>query len=210
MSMRTTLFSRSTRAPLLALAALPLFAAAAAAQDPTGVEAGPGGGPYAAFVIEGAVEYGGDNLATILYEDGSDQEMLSGQGATLAVGGQVRPSYNSPIALRATIGFKYQTTAATNAHITFTRVPIEVVASYDLTDDFWAGAGYVRHTAVKFRGDGIAEDDDFEDGNGATVELGWRWVALTYTAMKYTDSVGGEYDAGTFGLTFIATLPGRR
>jgi hypothetical protein len=196
-------FARSVRAPLLALAALPLFAAAAAAQEPTGVEAGPGGGPYAAFVLEGVVEYGGDNLGTILYEDGSEQKMLSGQGATLAVGGQVRPSFDSPLALRATVGFKYQTTAATNANITFTRVPIEVVASYDLTDDVWAGAGYVRHTAVKFRGDDIAPDEDFEDGNGATVELGWRWVALTYTAMKYTSEAGGEYNAGTFGLSFM-------
>ena len=122
----------------------------------------------------------------------------------------MRPSYASPLGLRATVGFKYQTTAADNAHITFTRVPIELVASYDLPNDLWIGAGLVHHTAVKFRGDGIGPDVEFDDATGGTAEAGWRWVALTYTALQYKDEAGGEYNAGVFGLSFIATLPSRR
>jgi hypothetical protein len=198
--MLASLLPRATRAPLFALAALPLFAVTAAAQP---------GGPSFQFVIEGAGEFGGDAIATVFFEDGSTQEVHGGQGVTLAGGGELRPSAGSPLALRGTVGFKFVTTKATNADITLTRVPVEVVATYDLPGGMWVGGGYVRHTALQFEGDDIGPDMEFDDANGATAELGWRWVALTYTAMRYTDAEGAEYDASNVGLSFIYRF-GRR
>lgn len=199
-------FARSVRAPLLALAALPLLACAAAAQadEPAAAPR-----PFFGFVLEGGIEGGGDEVATTLFEDGSTQEMHAGQGGTVAVGGQVRLNRESPLALRGTVGIKYVTTAATNAHINLTRVPIELVATYDVTPDVWIGGGLVRHTAMRFRGDGIGPDMDFEDATGGTVELGWRWVALTLTSLQYQDAQGGEYDASSAGLSIIYVF-GRR
>jgi hypothetical protein len=36
------------------------------------------------------------------------------------------------------------------------------------------------------------------------VELGWRWIALSYTQLDYTDEYGGNWDASSFGLTLIS------
>jgi hypothetical protein len=204
--MSSSFLARSLRAPLLALAALPLLACAAAAQaaepafDPAPA---PASGPFFGFVLEGGIEGGGDEMATTLFEDGTTQEMHAGQGGTVAVGGQVRMNRESPLALRGTVGLKYVTTAATNAHIRFTRIPIELVATYDLPSNVWIGGGVVRHTAMKFRGDGLGPDMDFDDATGGTVELGWRWAALTLTSLQYRDAEGGEYDASSAGLSII-------
>lgn len=204
--MFSSLFARPFRAPLLALAALPLLATAAAAQEAEpAVDPAPAAaaGPFFGFVVEGVLEGGGDEIGTTLFEDGTTQDMHAGQGGTVAVGGQVRLNRESPLALRGTVGMKYVTTAATNAHIRFTRIPIELVATYDLPSSVWIGGGVVRHTAMKFRGDGIGPDVDFEDATGATVELGWRWAALTLTSLQYRNEQGGEYDASSVGLSLI-------
>ena len=163
-------------------------------------------GPAFGFVIEAAGEIGGDPFATIEFEDGTTQDVETGRGLTVAVGGKVRPSAESPFAVRGTVGFKYVTTMADNVDITLTRVPIEVVGMVDLPRDLWIGAGFVRHSMVKFRGGGLGPDVDLDDANGATAEFGWRWVALTYTAMRYTDEAGAEYDASVFGLSLTHTF----
>lgn len=216
MPISAPLFARSTRTAFIALAAAPLLAVAAAAQSAPAAAANEapappaaGSGPSFRFVVEGAGEFGGDPVASVFFEDGSTQEVHGGQGVTLAGGGELRPSSQSPVAVRATVGFKYVTTRATNAHITLTRVPVELVATYDLPGGAWVGGGYVRHMALKFQGDGLGPDMEFDDANGATAELGWRWVALTYTAMRYTDAQGDGYDASNVGLSFVHRF-GRR
>jgi hypothetical protein len=183
------------RIPLLALATLTV-ATSAAAQTTA-----PASGPSLRFVVEGVVEGGGDEVATVTFEDGDTQTVRSGQGVSLAVGGHLRPNRESPFGVRATAGFKYVTTAADNAHITLTRIPLELVGTYELPNGINFAAGFVRHTAIKFRADGIGDDLEFEDANGATAEVGWKWVALTYTVMRYTDVDGGEYTANNAGVS---------
>ena len=34
------------------------------------------------------------------------------------------------------------------------------------------------------------------------MELAWKWLALTYTALEYTDTNGNAYDASSFGVSF--------
>jgi hypothetical protein len=160
-------------------------------------------GPVLAFVAEVAAEFGGEPIATVEFTDGTTQQMPAGQGLTVALGGQLRPSNDSPLGLRATVGFKFEGTAADNANIYFTRVPVELVGTYDLPQDLWIGAGYVRHTLMGFKGDDFGPDLDFSDANGATVELGWRWVALSFTGLRYTDEHGTNYDASAVGLSLI-------
>jgi hypothetical protein len=177
---------------------------------PAAAQAGPAapvappvpGGPYFGFVVESALEMGGDPVATVLFDDGESQDVNGGQGITLSVGGLFRPSRTSPFGVRATAGLKYVTTAADNAHIRLTRIPVEVIGTYNVTPDVWVGGGYVRHAMVRFNGDGIGPDLDFDDANGGTVEVGWRFVALSYTAMEYTDEDGNTYNASNGGIVF--------
>lgn len=155
------------------------------------------------LLAEIGVEYGGDRVAKFEFTNGGTQTMRAGQGGTAAVGVRVRPRRGSPLGVRATAGIKYVTTAADNANITLTRIPLEVVGSYHVTKDVWAGAGYVHHARIRFDGDRFGPDIEFKSANGATVEVGWRWAALTYTALEYTGGGAPGLDASSLGVAAV-------
>lgn len=194
------------RSSLVAVAGLVLSLPGIAASQQLPPQPAPFRGPSFGFVLEAALEAGGDRVVETLFEDGTTQTMRAGQGGTVAIGGEIRPHWESPLALRATVGFKYVTTAATNVDITLTRVPIEVVGTYTLANDFRVGGGYVRHSAARFKGGGLGPDVDFEEAQGGTIELGWRWLALSYTMLNYTDEFGNRYDASSGGLSLLGTF----
>lgn len=153
-------------------------------------------------IFEADLEFGGDDLATVSFTDGSSQDIAAGQGLSVAMGAHYRGT--SPFSVRGTVGYKYVTTAATNADISLGRMVFEVAGNYLWPSDWWLGVGLTHHTGIEFNGDGFGPDVDFEDATGPTVELGWRWIALSYTKMEYTDEFGGDWDASSLGLTFTS------
>jgi hypothetical protein len=190
------------------LLALGLFAAPLAAQD-TSTDAPRS---HVNAVVEGAVEFGGARVIDLTFQNGSSQALHAGQGLTLAAGMQFRPAAVPRLSVAGTVGFKFVTNASDNADIGITRLPIEVVGRWAVNRNWWAGAGVVRHAAVKINGDDFFADETLEASTGATLELGWRWAALTYTTMKYTDTTGGTLGAGSVGVTarWVVTRRGRR
>lgn len=152
------------------------------------------------FAAEVDLEYGGDNIATVEFEDGDSQHIKTGSGITVGLGAHYRAA-GSPFSVRGTVGYKYATTQASNADISVGRAVIEVVGNYLFVNDWWVGAGLTHHTAIKFRGDGFVDNIDFKDATGPTVEVGWRWIALSYTNLDYETKFGTEGDASSFGLT---------
>jgi len=155
-----------------------------------------------AFVLEGGVEYGGDEVVELLFANGDTQKLLAGQGGTIAAGLQFQPASVPRLSFAATVGFKFVTNASSNASIGLTRVPVELTGRWMLDPSWWVGAGLVSHQAVKVNGDGFLPDATLDASTGATLELGWRAVALTYTRIDYTDPVGAVFDAGSFGVSF--------
>lgn len=155
------------------------------------------------WVLEGGVEYGGDLLVTLLFTDGSDQDILAGQGGTVAFGFDVRPRSLPQVGIRTTAGIKFSSNASENADISFIRLPIEVVGSYYLPREWRVGAGLAYHTGVSFNGDGFVPDVDFDPATGLTLELGWKALALTYTTMEYSAG-GASFGASAIGVS--ATL----
>jgi hypothetical protein len=154
------------------------------------------------WVLEAAFEGGGARVAETYFTDGSSQTMRAGQGGTFAVGMEFRPRALPRLGLRGTVGWKFVTTAATNADIKLTRFPLEAAASWALDKDWHVDAGIVHHTGIRYDGGGFGPNAEFDPATGATLELGWRWVALTYTAMDYTDEFGYTYDASGYGVSF--------
>ncbi|MFC4310784.1 hypothetical protein ACFPN2_16945 [Steroidobacter flavus] len=155
------------------------------------------------FVFEGDLEYGGDDIATLSFVDGSSQDIKAGQGVSLALGGHYRAG-DSPFSVRGTIGYKYVTTKASNADISIGRTVFELVGNYLISDSWWVGAGITHQTGIKFDGDGWTPDIDFDDATGPTIEVGWRWFALSYTNLKYKGEFQGDIDASSFGLTAVS------
>lgn len=156
------------------------------------------GGKRLGFQIAAALEFGGDDVATVLFTDGSSQDVKAGQGITIAAG--MHYLVTPKIDLQATIGYKYVTTQANNADINLSRIPVEISAHYLLPNDFHIGIGGVTHQGIKFESDGVGEDAEFDDAYGVTASLGWRWVSLSYTDIDYKDEGGNKFDASNFGL----------
>lgn len=174
---------------------------------PTHAQTTPPLRPAVELVGEFAVELGGDVVAELFYTDGSTTTMRAGQGGTVSGGLRLRPREGSPLSLRTTVGYKFVLNPSTNSNARLTRIPVEVVAAYDVTPDVWVGAGYVLHAATKLNGDGFLPDLDFDPAHGGTVEVGWRWFAATATLISYTDELGNDYNANAFGVSAVVGLP---
>jgi hypothetical protein len=161
----------------------------------------------AKFLIDMGIEYGGDELLTVVFTNGEDQTMLAGQGGYIAAGGQIDFENLQALMFRFSIGIKYNTTAAENANIRLTRLPINIMPYWKISEDVRLGVGLTTHQSVKFKGDGFVPDVDFTSTMGPRVELGYKWAALTYTAVNYEAPNGEVFNASSFGFSVSFTLP---
>jgi hypothetical protein len=148
------------------------------------------------------LDFGGDDLVTVSFTDGDSQDVKAGQGVGFGVGGWFRPLENSPLEIQAALGYKYVTTAATDADIKVTRTTLQLNAVYRFANDWYVSGGLLRHMSPELDGDGFFEDIEFDDANGASVEFGWKWIGLHYTAMEYSSDLYEDADAGNIGLRF--------
>jgi len=162
--------------------------------------AGEKSGSKLGFLVEGDLEYGGDDIVTIDFEDGSSQDIKAGQGGTIALGGYFKPRVDGSFSVRATVGYKFVTSAADNADIGIDRMVYEIVGNYDWPSGWRVGAGLVQHTNIEFDADGFGRNVKFDDATGFTAEFGWKWISFSYTAIDYKDEFGGKWDAGSLGL----------
>jgi hypothetical protein len=154
------------------------------------------------FLIEGALEMGGDRLVRLDFTDGTSQELSAGQGGTIGAGFQWRPAAVPRFSAAATVGFKFVSNASENADIGITRVPLKLSGRWAVAPDWAIGAGLVRHGTVRINGDGFFDDETLTSSSGLQLEVAWRAVALTYTGLTYTDATGKAFDAGSIGLGF--------
>ena len=187
---------------LTGAALLALFCITAQAAGPASKDLGPRGG----FLGQFDLDFGGDELATVYFEDDDSQDLTAGQGVTLSVGGYFRPIDISSFEIDASIGYKYATTQADNADINVSRTVMQLGALYRWPNGFYMGAGLVEHFSPELNGDGFFEDVQFDDATGFNVEIGWRWISLHYTEIQYSneflDFFNEEIDASHVGLRF--------
>lgn len=158
------------------------------------------------FLLAGALELGGDEVAIIIFDDGSEQKVVAGQGGTLSAGIQIHLNKKENFALRSSLGIKYVTTKADNANIRLTRIPIHLTAHYFPDKNFRIGAGLVTHQSIRYRADGIGPDIDFKGAIGPVVEVAFKGIGLSYTIMTYTDESDNTYSANAIGLTLSGVL----
>lgn len=158
------------------------------------------------FLVDAGLEYGGDEFLEVFFTNGEDQTMRAGQGGYLAIGGQFEFASIESLMIRTYIGIKYNTTAADNANIRLTRLPFVFMPYWKINDDFRLGVGATKHLNVKFKGDGFVPDENWTSTWGTRFEFGYRWVALTYTSVKY-ETEFEDLSANSLGLSFSFVLP---
>ncbi|MFV1883088.1 MAG: hypothetical protein ACMZ7B_01160 [Balneola sp.] len=158
------------------------------------------------FLIGVALEFGGESVAEIQFEDGDTQDVYASQGGSIGIGAEVQFPSIDFLMLQGTIGIKYVTTQADNAHIRLTRFPIELTANWLITDDIKIGAGIAAHTNINFKADGIGPDASFDNAVGPLFEASYAGFGLRYTSMTYTDEFGFDYDATAIGVFYKGTI----
>lgn len=161
------------------------------------------------FLLGGVMEFGGDEVAKVYFTNGNTQSVKAGQGVSLAVGGELQLPKLEKFLLRATVGYKYVTTMADNAHIRLTRVPLHLTANWMAAKKLRLSAGLVKHQHIKFNADGLGEDVQLKSSTGPVFEIAYHGVGLTYTALKYKDQANASYSANAIGVSFTATIPKR-
>jgi hypothetical protein len=162
--------------------------------------------PHFGFSLEAAYEFGGADLATAYFQDGSTNNIRAGQGLTLGVGGNYRPTQLSPWDISLIAGYKFDQAGDSDHNIKFERIPIELIGSYEWQNGIRLGAGPVYHTNVKLDGGGFFPDVSLKNAFGGQVQVGWKWVALSYTFIRYEDDFGDSVDGGNWGIRFIGNF----
>lgn len=153
--------------------------------------------------IEAAAEVGGDDVAKVFYTNGDTQDVKAGQGITLAIGGHYRAE-KSPWDTVGTVGYKFVTTAASNADIGISRWTMKLEERYHANDSIWIGVGITQHSNINFDCGGLCPDMGFDDATGFVTSIGWKFIALTYTDIQYDGEDHHTYDASNVGLMFTA------
>jgi len=96
--------------------------------------------PALRFLVRGGLDFGGDKVAEIDFEDGSKQSVRAGQGGWVGIGAEYRVPALKKLLFHATVGYKYVTTKADNAHIRLTRVPLQFTTNWMATKKLRVGA----------------------------------------------------------------------
>lgn len=152
------------------------------------------------FLGQVDIDYGGDDVATVFFEDDDSQNLKAGQGLGISIGAYFRPMENSSFEIDATVGYKFSTTAASNANIGMDRTMLQLGGAYRWPNGFYLGAGVVQHLGPSLNGDGFFEDINFDDSTGFNFEIGWKWIALHYTQMTYSSDLYEDVDGSNIGV----------
>ncbi|GAB2540413.1 hypothetical protein [Rufibacter soli] len=159
------------------------------------------------FLLSGAFEFGGDKVAETQFTNGETQSTRAGQGVSVHAGGQFAFPNLDRFLVRATVGFKYVTTQADNAHIRLSRIPLHLTANYMATDKIRLGAGIASHQSITFKTDGLGQDFKLKGGTGAIFEVAYGVVGISFTAMSYKDEFQNSYSANAIGVTLSGVFP---
>lgn len=155
---------------------------------------------------------GADTLLVLEFDDGDDQEIKAGNGVSLFVAGGAIFFDHQPHQLETvlSLGVKLSTMQpTTNADLTFTRFPVDLLAFYRNPDWFFrVGGGVTTHLGNSLSGSGALSDldADLDSSLGGIVQAdfilsGW-FVGMRYTALSYTvDGADESLSANSLGVT---------
>ncbi|MCX9155555.1 hypothetical protein OPU71_05390 [Niveibacterium sp. 24ML] len=153
-----------------------LLAAVAACFCSLSAQADEGRSVY--FALTGGLTFGGDEIATIEYTNGTSTELRAGNLVNIGAGLLWAPA-DMPMSVQATLNYHVDDASADNGHASFSRVPVEVMGYYNGVSKWRFGAGlrFVNSVSAEFKRDGLAtETIEFSNALGYVFEAGYRFA----------------------------------
>ena len=149
---------------------------------------------------EAGLAYGGDTVGSIVFVGGDEQEIKAGDG--FSFGGGIVQRINDRFGIKYTAAYKVSFSAASNADVMKTVLPIDIVPYYR-TGDHKVGVGLSMHLSPEVDWDWLAPTMEFDDATGITLEYAFRRFGFSYTDIDY--ELGPlKYDASHFSFKFTS------
>jgi hypothetical protein len=160
-------------------------------------------------ILKTGFDFGGDNIVTVPFTDGSTRTLKGNQGFYVG-GGAAIINEAGNWELDVTLAYKFALIHATNGDLTWTRWPLEALVFYRF-QHVRLGGGLAYHISPKLEGSGVASNLDikFKDAAGGVLQVDWRITEKISTGVRYTvltyDAKApftGSVKSDGLGLTF--------
>jgi hypothetical protein len=149
---------------------------------------------------EFAASYGGDPIGTILFVGGTTQDIDSGNG--LSAGGGFYHRISTSFGMKYTAALKVSFSAANNADVMKSVLPIDIVPYYQ-NGDHRFGLGLSHHLSPKVDWDWLLPTTNFDDATGVVFEYAWKRLSFSYTDIDY-ETGPMSIDAGHFSVKYTS------
>jgi hypothetical protein len=165
----------------------------------------PAKSPVRVLVGLGAT-FGGDNLATAAFTNGSHQDIKAGSGFVFTTGLDYRLS--PEFSVQGTLNFHVDDTDATNGSIKFQRFPVEFLGYFHPNSQWRIGGGvrYVNSPKLSSSGAAAGFNLKFDNTTSGVVEAEYFWSEKVSVKMRYVNEAFkakgyGEVKANHFGVS---------
>lgn len=160
------------------------------------------------FLYRLNLEFGGDDIATIMLTDGNTNTLTAGGLAAWSGGLFYHP--DAPFTLEATLGYKSQKLSYDNGSIGFTRYPVDVIASLR-AGGFRIGLGGTAHFSPTIScsiGGVCGGEVSLDTAYGGIVQSAYSFqrgtvafdLGVRLTRIKYSNSEIHNLDGSCVGL----------
>lgn len=136
------------------------------------------------MVVDAGLTGGGDKLATVVYTNGDTNTIYAGNGLIADFGVQHNFAYSN-WSLKATVGFDYTAATASNATISFTRYPVDVLLLYNMGRQH-VGFGLTEHFSPELDMDGFGPNVNFNSATGVILQYQYSVFTVRATGIHYT------------------------
>jgi hypothetical protein len=131
--------------------------------------------------------FGGDNLATASYTNGSHQDIKAGSGFAFTTGLDYRLS--PEFSVQGTVNFHVDDTNANNGSIKFQRFPVEFLGYFHPNSQWRVGGGvrYVNSPKLSSSGAAAGPNLKFDNTTSGVVEAEYFFNQAMSVKMRYVN-----------------------
>lgn len=148
--------------------------------------------PGLRFMMTAGVTSGGDKIEQVQYTNGDTKNISAGGTVTLG-GGVLWQPEGSDFSLQATLNYHFSNAEASNGHATFDRYPLEVIAFYNVNEQWRVGVGARHVFRPRYSYDvGAGHGTDYKDANGALLEVGYFFTPQALLSLRYVQETYKE------------------
>lgn len=159
--------------------------------------------PRLRFLGSVAYGWGGDQLITGSYTNGTGFELLAGTGWTWTAGADLR--LFSRFHLQASVGQQRNRVTAANAEFNFQRTPVEFLGFVSVTDQFRVGLGVHKTYGAKVTGTdagyGWSGTGNYETNLGGVLELQYLFYPASKSERSAVWGMNFRYISESFTLS---------